>query len=148
MLAAYHIPRAIPFGAKKLKSNMKELKEAIDKCEEIGKEFKYFTTYEWIFDNKKAMKMYFNNAGLTEHDLRLFNIDVTRINWKMYMMNFAYGIKRFILKEEAELPSVGYNDVITVSIAIINIFAADVEQTGRGLGAFLHTRQGFASEDC
>jgi len=32
----------------------------------------------------------------------------------MYMMNFAYGIKRFILKEEAELPSVGYNDVITV----------------------------------
>jgi hypothetical protein len=29
-------------------------------------------------------------------------------------MNFAYGIKRFILKEEAELPSVGYNDVITV----------------------------------
>jgi hypothetical protein len=30
-------------------------------------------------------------------------------------MNFAYGIKKFILKEEAELPSVGYNDVITVS---------------------------------
>ena len=30
------------------------------------------------------------------------------------MMNFAYGIKRFILKEEAELPSVGYNDVVTV----------------------------------
>ena len=30
------------------------------------------------------------------------------------MMNHAYGIKRFILKEEAELPSVGYNDVITL----------------------------------
>ena len=31
-------------------------------------------------------------------------------------MNFAYGIKRFILKEEAELPSVGYNDAIRVRI--------------------------------
>ena len=31
----------------------------------------------------------------------------------MYIMNYAYGIKRFILKEEAEMPSVGYNDIIT-----------------------------------
>lgn len=31
----------------------------------------------------------------------------------MFIMNNAYGIKRFILKEEAELPSVGYNDVVT-----------------------------------
>ena len=28
-------------------------------------------------------------------------------------MNHAYGIKRFILKEEAEMPSIGYNDIIT-----------------------------------
>lgn len=30
-------------------------------------------------------------------------------------MNHAYGIKKYILKEEAELPSAGYNDVVTVS---------------------------------
>jgi hypothetical protein len=59
--------------------------------------------------------MFFGNPLLNDQDIKLFNIDVTRINWKMYMMNFAYGIKRFILKEEAELPSVGYNDVITVT---------------------------------
>jgi hypothetical protein len=28
-------------------------------------------------------------------------------------MNHAYGIKQFILHEEAELPSAGYNDVVT-----------------------------------
>jgi len=114
VLAAYHITKAIPFGAKKLKSDIKELKDAIDKCGEIGDLFEHFTTNEWIFDNKKAMAMYFNNPLLTDLDLKLFNIDVTRINWKMYIMNFAYGLKRFILKEEAELPSVGYNDVITL----------------------------------
>jgi hypothetical protein len=37
-------------------------------------------------------------------------------------MNHAYGIKRFILKEEAELPSVGYNDVITVKKINLNTF--------------------------
>lgn len=31
----------------------------------------------------------------------------------MFIMNHAYGIKKFILKEEAELPSVGYGDVLT-----------------------------------
>lgn len=30
------------------------------------------------------------------------------------MLNHIYGIKKFILKEEAELPSAGYNDIITV----------------------------------
>jgi len=130
---------------------MKELKEAIEKCEDIGKEFQHFTTHEWIFDNKKAMKMYFNNPSLTDQDLKLFNIDVTRINWKMYMMNFAYGIKRFILKEEAELPSVGYNDVITVNhhlnICLI-FFLVDVEQTWRGLCTILHPWKVFTGENC
>jgi len=41
-----------------------------------------------------------------------FNFDVTQINWRMLVMNHAYGIKKYILKEEAELPSVGYNDVV------------------------------------
>jgi hypothetical protein len=117
MLAAYHVTKSIPFGAKKLKSDMAQLKEAIEKCGEIGDLFEHFTSHEWIFDNKLAMRLFFNSPTtvINEQDRKTFNIDVTRINWKMYMMNFAYGIKRFILKEEAELPSVGYNDVITVS---------------------------------
>lgn len=70
----------------------------------------------------------FHSPLISDQERRVFNMDVMRINWKMYMMNWAYGIKRFVLKEEAELPSVGYNDVITVSntppIIILNI--ADV----------------------
>ena len=53
---------------------------------------------------------------MSEQDRKLFNFDVTRIKWRMFLMNHAYGIKKFILKEEAELPSVGYNDVLTVLI--------------------------------
>lgn len=110
---AYKLSTLVPFVSSKTKSNLKQLKEAIDKCETIGEAFEYFTgANEWIFDNKVAMKYFYK---MNETERKIFNFDVTRINWKMYMMNFAYGIKRFILKEEAELPSVGYNDAITVS---------------------------------
>jgi hypothetical protein len=34
MLAVYHVGNVI--GTKKIKSDLKELKEAVDKCEEIG----------------------------------------------------------------------------------------------------------------
>ena len=88
------------------------------------------------------MRLYLSPL-LTESERRTFNIDVTRINWKMYIMNFAYGIKRFILKEEAELPSVGYNDVITVSndAYLISMYIVDVKQISGKLHSLLHYRQ-------
>lgn len=139
MLAAYHISNALP-GTKKLKEDMKQLKEAIEKCEEIGNAFEYFTANEWVFDNKQAMRAF--RTMFTEAERRVFNIDVTRINWKMYIMNFAYGIKRFILKEEAELPSVGYNDVITVSgLSMSNLIPiANVQRSRRNVHTVVHQR--------
>ena len=111
VLAAQHLVNIIP-GTNKMRENLSQLKDAFDKCEEIGNSFEHFTVSEWIFDNKQAMRLYLQE--LSEAERRTFNIDVTVINWRMYLMNFAYGIKRFILKEEAELPSVGYNDVISL----------------------------------
>jgi len=68
---------------------------------------------EWIFDNKVALQIYLSHL-ISDQERKTFSTDVTKINWRDYYMNFAYGIKRFILKEEAELPSVGYNDVVTL----------------------------------
>ena len=51
---------------------------------------------------------------MNDKEKAMFNIDVSKIKWKMYIMNHAYGIKKYILKEEAVLPSAGYNDVIKV----------------------------------
>lgn len=112
MIAAYHASKVVPFGAK-LRSNMTELKGAIEKCEEIGEAFEYFTKNEWVFENNRATQLFYSPL-LTDSDRATFNYDANRISWEPYMMNFAYGIKRFILHEEAEQPSVGYNDVIRV----------------------------------
>lgn len=87
------------------------------KCEEVGVMFRPFTKNEWIFANSKAYKVF---RKLSEEEKERFNFDVTRVQWKMFIMNHAYGIKKFILKEEAELPSAGYNDVVTVSYGEID----------------------------
>jgi hypothetical protein len=42
MLAAYHVTRALPLGAK-TKGDILQLKEAVEKCEEIGESFHFFT---------------------------------------------------------------------------------------------------------
>jgi len=39
-------------------------------------------------------------------------MDVSQMQWPSYSMNCAYGLKNYILHEEAALPSKGYNDVV------------------------------------
>ena len=39
------------------------------------------------------------------------NFDVSQIKWKPFCMNHAYGIKRYVLQEEAYMPSMGLRDV-------------------------------------
>ncbi len=113
MNVVYYTTKAI--GTKGMKEKVTQLKEAVDKCEEIGKIFYHFTKGEWIFDNSQSLKV---AKTMSEEERKLFNFDVMRIKWKMYVMNHAYGIKKYILKEEAEMPSMGYNDIVTVSIRI------------------------------
>lgn len=114
MTVVYHLANVL--GTKGMKSKVTQLKEAVDKCLEIGDVFKHFTLNEWIFSNNNAYSIF---KSLSDQEKMKFNFDVSRIKWRMYIMNFAYGIKRFILKEEAELPSAGYNDVVTVRFILI-----------------------------
>jgi hypothetical protein len=38
------------------------------------------------------------------------NFDVSQIKWPIFVKNHACGIKKYILKEESYLPSLGYRD--------------------------------------
>jgi hypothetical protein len=50
---------------------------------------------------------------LDPFEQQMFLTDITKVNWPLFYMNTAYGIKKFVLKEEAELPSMGQNNAIT-----------------------------------
>jgi hypothetical protein len=110
MLALYHFTQRLPMAGK-LRTDMSRLMAAVSKTEEIGQSFKHFTYTEWVFDNQQANRIF---RKLSDHEKKIFNFDVTKIDWKRQIMNHGYGLKKFYLKEEAELPSAGYNDVITV----------------------------------
>lgn len=50
--------------------------------------------------------------SMSQTEKRVFDIDLSRLNWKNYAWDMAYGIKKNILKEEAALPSLGYADAV------------------------------------
>lgn len=38
--------------------------------------------------------------SMTENDKKMFNFDPMSINWKKYMENYYFGIKKFVVKEK------------------------------------------------
>ena len=98
----YHTTKYI--GTKSLQKKAEKYKEGIEKVEEIGKLFSYFILNEWIFDNHTALKM---EQRMNETEMKEFPFSAKKINWQTYIMNYGYGLKRFVLNESAELPSIG-----------------------------------------
>lgn len=59
--------------------------------------FKYFASQEWIYQSVTADYIL---ATMTPEDKLAFPIDVRRINWSECFQLFAYGIRRFFIKED------------------------------------------------
>lgn len=67
---------------------------------------------EWIFDNASSFVLQRKVHELEPH-LKL-NFDVNKIKWEGFIQNHAYGVKKYILKEEAYMPSHGFRDARAV----------------------------------
>jgi len=118
MQAFFQFSRAL--GTSTMVRKAEQWKDVLSKVEDAGKSFSYFTFNQWVFDNYVGALVW---QKLTPEDQETFNADVSKILWDLYIMNFAYGIKKFILKEDAELPSMGQNNAITV-IPWLNPFSS------------------------
>lgn len=86
---------------------------------------------EMIFDNASAVALQrkLEQSG----DVGVLNFDVSKIQWTNFVQNHAYGIKRYILHEEAYLPSQGYYDARhnmfnTYTHRILNPFSSKIFQ--------------------
>jgi hypothetical protein len=83
----------------------------VNQCEEIATKFEFFISNEWVHDAASINKLILFVKSQSGAALA-FDLDLSKLNWKHYSMNFGFGIKNYILKEEAFLPSMGYNDVV------------------------------------
>ncbi|KAK3909444.1 Putative fatty acyl-CoA reductase [Frankliniella fusca] len=59
---------------------------------------RFFTTREWRFtdDNVQALM-----SEMTHADRRVFNFDVSDLDWDAYLTTYVLGIRRFVLKEDS-----------------------------------------------
>ena len=101
----------MPLTPRKFKADVRQLKEGVEQVRLANQTFEFYMCNEWVFDNANTMKLEdFLHRSRDETDSRTFNVNVKHINWNHLAMNHAYGVKHFVLKEEAALPSIGYND--------------------------------------
>lgn len=118
---AYRLKSVIPtytlfylsriLGTKSFKEKITELKGAVDQCFTIKQELTYYASNEWIFDcsNTAQLLAFLKNDA---HEAKVFNIDISKLKWRDYCRNFGYGIKHYILHEQAVVPSLGYGDAV------------------------------------
>ena len=72
------------------------------RSEELSNLLSYFTTNQWIFITNHLKEL---QAFCSEDENGLFQLDVKTINWRKYFSYFAWGLHRFILKENIDPPT-------------------------------------------
>jgi len=57
----------------------------------------FFTLHKWTFANHNTQALY---DSLNEVDSKIFNFDITQLNWELWAPSFCEGIKKYIFKED------------------------------------------------
>lgn len=68
------------------------------KYEQATKVLQDFTMREWKFSSENRLVLY--KKLISSNDRRLFNCDLTSIDWADFFRNYALGVRRYILNEK------------------------------------------------
>lgn len=98
-------------GTKKFANDVVELKKGVEQVRQANISFKFYTTNEWVFDNANSQKLeLFLKSSNNGADADDWIVNVKQVEWTPFAMNHAYGVKRYLLHEEAAVPSEGFGD--------------------------------------
>mmetsp|Transcript_41764 Transcript_41764/g.55028 ORF Transcript_41764/g.55028 Transcript_41764/m.55028 type:complete len:292 (+) Transcript_41764:692-1567(+) len=108
----YYMTRVL--ATRQLASDVKELKEGVESVRLANITFAHYTYNEWVFDNANSMRLdaYVKSSRSPPELIQAFAVNVKQIDWHAFAMNHAYGVKHYVLKEEAVIPSHGYGDAL------------------------------------
>lgn len=67
------------------------------KSESVMKLLYVFTTSEWKFDNSNTKELW---LSLSEKDRNTFWFSLEGFDWKPYLKNYYYGIRKHLLRED------------------------------------------------
>ena len=99
-------------GSKKFAGDVRELRDGVEQVRQANITFQHYTMNEWVFDNANTSKLEAFMRSTSPQLAQYFQINVKQIEWEPFSMNHAYGVKHYVLKEEAVIPSHGYGDAL------------------------------------
>ena len=76
--------------------------KTLERGTDIKKVFEFFTTNEWIYESKKVK---FLNDYMAPEERKIFMVDAADIDVDYFLVINNYGLQKYILKENVELPS-------------------------------------------
>ena len=85
-----------------MKKNANKLNKMLARGKDISGIFKHFTMNEWIFSTNNLQTI---EKAMSREEREIFYLDVMEINWETFLSHFAWRLKKFILKEEADTPA-------------------------------------------
>jgi Glycerol-3-phosphate O-acyltransferase len=92
------------FDNTQMKKKSNKLFKALKRAEQLSDLFQHFTMNEWIYMTSHIEEM---ENYLTPEERKLFNLNPKDIQWKKYLLYFAWGLRYFILKEQCDVPAQG-----------------------------------------
>lgn len=96
-------------GNKKKVEQVKTFKKLTKKMAEMQKIFFHFMNSEYIYDNDTGIKVW--NLMSVEEKAE-FPFDIRLVNWNICLPGFAFGIRRYFLREDCLSPESGFNQVL------------------------------------
>lgn len=72
------------------------IQKLLNREELIAITFSHFTMNEWIYSSEILPALY---KGMTKEDRSIYDIDVRKIDWRVFLMNYSYGLQKYVLKE-------------------------------------------------
>lgn len=68
----------------------------------LNKLFSYYTMREWIFASDQVGML---KKRLSKADRKEFQLDIAKVDWVTWSVNFMYGLRKWVLKETVEQPA-------------------------------------------
>lgn len=88
-------------GTHKIKVQANRLNKMLSRAEVLSETFSFFTTNQWIFESTKVTNLI---NYLSPEEQAIFQLDVTKIDWKYFFYHFNYGLQKYVLKENVQPP--------------------------------------------
>jgi hypothetical protein len=94
-----------PLANPNLAEQVEALNRVRGKFNSMDKLFNHFLHNEWIFE---SVNMGHILKRMSPSESQEFLIDVRKVDWEACTRGFCYGIRRYVVKEDAVAPSTGY----------------------------------------